>query len=275
MAPNTSSKLSDLMQPDRAVCALPQPSTRKQVLYAADAFLKANPEPKKPAVRIRYRGGRPALNWLAKQDPVGAAALWLIARQRLPVPANDNDAVAEGLALDRSRKDGKPRGKNADPRSLDAYLALPSIQPRLGDPEPQPARLGRWDGESRGITIKPQRQPGDYKLYPFGRYTKCQPAIAEGTSFIGAAGGLGQPKVGKHRGDVRRAEEPVILTPPAAVDNVIEVILAGGNVAAVGQAFGARGGGADRRGGKELCEAARWARAVVANDNWLTSAATG
>ncbi|TGS65561.1 hypothetical protein EN844_19400 [Mesorhizobium sp. M3A.F.Ca.ET.201.01.1.1] len=241
---------------------------------AADAFLRDHPEPKTPAVRARYRGGRPALNWLAKHDPAAAAALWLIARERLPQAANDNH-VAEGLAVDRSRKDGRPRGKNPDPRSLDAYLALPSIQPRFGDAEPQPAHLGRWDGESRGITIKPQRQLGEYKSLPFGRYTKCLPAIAEGASFIGAIGGLSQPKMGKRRGDVRRAEESKMPALPEAVDSVVEVILAGGNVADVGLAFGARGGGADRRGGKELRDAGTWAKTAVPNDNWLTSAATG
>ncbi|MBZ9815047.1 hypothetical protein [Mesorhizobium sp. CA7] len=252
-----------------------QRSSRREILAEADVFLRAYPEPTVPAVRVRYRGGRPALNWLKKHDALGAAALWLLARERLPVAANDNDAHAEGLAVDRSRKDGKPRGKNADPRSLDAYLALPPIQPRLGDSDLQPARLGQWDGDSRGITIKPQRQPGDYDLYRFGRYTKCLPAIAEGASFIGAAGGLGQPKKGKRRGDIRRVEGSETQTPPAAVDSVIEVILAGGNVADVGIAFGARGGGADRRGGKELRAAGAWARTAVANNNWVTSAATG
>ncbi|TGR71769.1 hypothetical protein EN832_34840 [Mesorhizobium sp. M1C.F.Ca.ET.189.01.1.1] len=62
---------------------------------------------------------------------------------------------------------------------------------------------------------------------------------------------------------------------PEAVDSVVEVILAGGNVADVGLAFGARGGGADRRGGKELRDAGTWAKTAVPNDNWLTSAATG
>lgn len=249
-------------------------SARKEILKEADAFLRKHPEPKQAAVRVRYRGGRPALNWLAKHDPAAAAALWLIARERLPQAANDNH-VAEGLAVDHSRKDGRPRGKNPDPRSLDAYLALPSIQPRLGDAEPQPARLGRWDGESRGITIKPQRQPGEYKNFAFGRYTKCLPAIAEGALFIGAIGGLGQPKIGKRRGDIRRVEEPKMPMLPEEIEKVIEVIMAGGNVADVGLAFGARGGGADRRGGKELRDAGAWAKTSVANDNWLTSAAAG
>lgn len=248
-------------------------SARKQILAEADAFLRKHPEPKQAAVRVRYRGGRPTLNWLKKHDAAGAAALWLIARQRLPEAANDNH-VPESLSVDRSRKDGRPRGKNPDPRSLDAYLALPATQPRLGDDAaPQPARLGQWDGDSRGITVKPQRDVFEY--HPGCRFGFCAPVIAEGAFFIGAIGGLGRPKAGKQRGDIRRVERPEMPSLPAAVEKVIEVVLAGGNVADVGLAFGARGGGADRRGGKELRDAGAWAKALVANDNRLTNAATG
>ncbi|MCZ8546277.1 hypothetical protein OOJ09_18975 [Mesorhizobium qingshengii] len=239
-------------------------TTRKEILAETDAFLKANPEEKRAAVRIRYRGGRPAWNWLKKHDDKGAAALWLVARQRLPQAANDNLPTEPGLNVDRSRKDGRPRGKNPDPRSLDAYIALPSVQPRLGDPEPGPARTGNWDAVSRGVTIKPQRK--DFKFSPHCRFSFHPPEIAEGASFLGAIGGLGQLKMGKRRGDVRLSSNAEATNPPADIDTVIEVILAGGNVADVGKALGAKGGNADRRGGAELLAAGRWAKLAVAND---------
>ncbi|TIN94612.1 MAG: hypothetical protein E5Y03_31860 [Mesorhizobium sp.] len=242
-------------------------TTRKEMLAVADAILKANPE-KSTTTRIRYRGGRPAWNWLKKQDEKGAACLWLIARQRLPQAANDNLPTEAGLNIDRSRKDGRPRGKNPDPRSLDAYLALPAVKPRLGDPEPEPARTGNWDGESRGVSIKSQ----DW-LYPDAVFTAATrfsfhpPEIAPGAIFLGAIGGLGRPKQGKGRGDVRMAAGAVPSTPPGDVETVIEVVLSGGNVADVGKAFGAKGGYADRRGGAALLAAGKWAKMLVANDN--------
>lgn len=194
--------------------------------------------------------------------------MWIIARERLPQAANDNLPTQAGLHVDRSRKDRRARGKNVDPRSLDPYIALPSAKPRLSDAEPKPALTGNWDGASRGVVIKPQRQKGDFPLYPFGRFTKFRPAIA--------IGGLGQPKQGKHRGDVRLVAGAVLVKPPSEIDTVIEVILSGGNVADVGKAFGAKGGHADRRGGAELLAAGRWAMQAVANDNgrtFVTSAA--
>ncbi len=240
-------------------------STRKELLHAADAILRASPEPKQPAVRIRYRGSRPAWNWLRKHDERGAAALWLVARDRLPPEAANDNEPTKGLGVDR-RKDGKPRGKNPDPRSLDAYLALPAVKPRLGDAESAPAKTGNWDGDSRGITVKPQRDVFDF--HPECRFGFCAPAIAEGTIFLGAIGGLGQLKMGKRRGDARRVDEPDIANPPAEVDTVIEVVLSGGHVADVGRALGARGGYADRRGGAALLTAGKWAtQAIVANDN--------
>ncbi|TPL39231.1 hypothetical protein [Mesorhizobium sp. B2-4-8] len=246
-------------------------TTRKEMLVAADTILKANPLEKSNAARIRFRGGRPAWNWLAKHDESGAAALWLVARGRLPQPANDNLPTEVGLNVDRSRKDGKPRGKNPDPRSLEAYLALPSVKPRLGDAEPEPARMGNWDGASRGVVIKPQR--GDFEFSPDCRFGFCGSTIAPGAIFLGSIGGLGRPKQGKSRGDTRFVDAADVALPPAAVDTVIEVILSGGNVADVGKAFGARGGYADRRGGAELLAAGRWAKLAVANDNRRVRAA--
>ena len=242
--------------------------TRKEMLQVANDILKANPEPKQPAVRIRYRGGRPAMNWLRKHDAKGAAALWLLARERLPLEAaNDNASAgdAKGMGLDR-RKDGKARGKDPDPRSLEAYMALPAVQPRLGDAEPELVLAGNWDAEMRGITIKSQREVFDF--HPDCRFGFCAPAIAEGAIFLGAIGGLGQVKMGKRRGDIRRVDEHETPTIPEEIDTVLEVILSGGNVADVGKALGARGGGADRKGGKALLAAAQWAwRLFATNDN--------
>ncbi|CAN7459051.1 hypothetical protein [Mesorhizobium sp. LjNodule214] len=239
-------------------------TTRKEMLAAADAILKASPESRTTA-RIRYRGGRPAWNWLKKHDECGAAALWFIARERLPQAANDNLPTEAGLNVDRSRKDGRARGKNPDPRSLDAYLALPTVQPRLGDAELEPATGGNWDAESRGIAIKPQRHI--FKFSQNCRFGFCEPGIAPGAIFLGSIGGLGRPKQGKSRGDVRLAGGAVPSAPPYDVETVIEIILSGGNVADVGKAFGARGGYADRRGGAELLAAGRWAKHAIANDN--------
>jgi hypothetical protein len=233
------------------------------MLAEADAILKANPEPKQPAVRVRYRGGRPTMTWLRKHDEQGAAALWLLARDRLPPEADNDNEPTKGKGVDR-RKDGKPRGRDPDPRSLDAYLALPAAQPRLGDPEPRRICHRGWDGESRGIAIKPQRRRGEFPSSLACSYTICTPAIAPGAFFLGAVGGLGQLKVGKQRGDVRRVDAADLPTLPTEVEKVIEVILSGGNVADVGRAFGARGGYADRRGAAALLQAGRWAKTALA-----------
>ncbi|MER9007381.1 hypothetical protein NKI15_27580 [Mesorhizobium sp. M0862] len=243
-------------------------TTRKEMLVAADTILKANPVEKSTAIRIRYRGGRPALTWMKKHNATGAAALWLVARERLPQAANDNLPIEAGLNVDRSRKDGRSRGKNPIPRSLDAYLALPAIQPRMGDAEPEPAPrpwwAGREDAEQPRITIKPQRQ--NFEFSPHCRFSFHPPEIAEGASFLGAMGGLGHLKMGKRRGDVRHPDRADLCNPPPEIDAVIEVILAGGGVADVGRAFGAKGGHADRRGGAELLAAGRWAVLAMAND---------
>ncbi|TIW65706.1 MAG: hypothetical protein E5V60_15160 [Mesorhizobium sp.] len=132
------------------------------------------------------------------------------------------------------------------------------------------ARTGRWDGETRGITIK--RQAYDFPLHDDCRFGFGPPAIAYGACFLGAQSGLGQPRPYTHRGDVRRVEEPEFAVPPADVETVIEAILARATVAGVGDALGARGGYADRRGRKALMDAARWAKVAIANDNRLTNA---
>lgn len=248
--------------------------TRKEMLAAADAILTANPPEKRTAARIRYRGGRPALTWMKKHNATGAAALWLVARERLPQAANDNLPIEAGLNVDRSRKDGRPRGKNADPRSLDAYIALPAVQPRLGDPEPEPPRTGNWDAVSRGVAIKSQEWIHPDAVFTSAtRFSFHPPEIAEGASFLGSIGGLGQLKMGKRRGDVRLTGCTDPANPPPEIDAVIETILAGGGVADVGKALGAKGGHADRRGGAALLAAGRWAMLALGKESGRIRAA--
>lgn len=234
-------------------------TSRKQILREADRILKAdndNPPPREAAAR--YRGGRPAWNWLARNNKHGAACLWLVARQRLPQAANDNRADAVGMGLDR-RGSGKPRGRDPAPRSIEAYLAMSAVAPRLGDAEPQPTSVPPSSSYSElpRITVKPQRP--DMPFHASCRFGFCAPTIAVGAGFIGADSGLGQPRPNTKRGDVRRIEEPNFPAPPTEIDTVIEAILARATVAGVGEALGARGGNADRRGGKALLAAARWA----------------
>jgi len=234
-------------------------TNRRDLLRQADAILKADNDNKPAGRQARFRGGRPALNWLSKHDAKGAACLWYIARQRLPQAANDNQPI-EGMGIDR-RPSGKPRGKDPARQSIEAYLALPGIQPRLGDAEPKAARLRGWDGESRGIAIKPQRTVFDF--HPDCRFGYCAPGVAYGASFLGARGGLGKPRPNT-RGDIRTVDAPAMPTPPAEVDSVIEAVISRATVAGVGEALGARGGYADRRGKKALRAAAEWAMNALA-----------
>lgn len=239
---------------------------RRKLLRDADRILVAANDNKSAGREALFRGGRPAWNWLAKNNQHGAACLWLIARPRLPQPVNDNHIETAGMGLDR-RKDGKARGKDRPPRNAESYLALPGIRPRLGDAPPEPAPEPWWRGladrydEEPRITLKQQRDCFDFQ--PDCRFGFCAPAVAEGAFFIGAQGGLGQPKLGKSRGDIRRVAEPSWPTPPDEIDTVIEAVLARATVAGVGEALGARGGYADRRGAKALTAAARWAVQVV------------
>lgn len=233
---------------------------RADLWQQANAILKAdndnNPPARKP--RIRNRSTRPAWNWLRKQDERAAAALWLVARRMLPVADNDNSpSDAKGMGLER-RKDGKPRGKNAAPMSLESYLALPSVQPRLGDAEYVAGRLQGWGS---WYEVKPQRQVFDF--HPDCRHGFCAPAIAYGASFMGAQSGLGQPKAGKQRGDARRVEEPDLPAMPDRIFVIIEAMLARADLAGIGRALGYGGGYADRMGGKAMREAGRWALGVV------------
>ncbi|MBY5898048.1 hypothetical protein HFN45_32615 [Rhizobium leguminosarum] len=245
----------------RPVAANDNVPLRAKMLRLADTILKSNPETKPAVVRVRYRGKRPAWNWLRKQDELGAASLWLFARHRLPPEAANDNEPADGLGADR-RKDGKLRGANRVMRGIDGYLSLPGIQPRLGDDGIAPTNWSGWHSDV--TTIKPQRKPNDYPLHPFGSFTKCLPAVADGAVFLGAIGGLGPQKMGKRRGDVRRMEDIALPETPREIDTIIEVILSGGTVADIGRAFGARGGYADRRGGAALVAAGKWAKAAIA-----------
>ncbi len=221
-------------------------------------LIAANDNAPKPT-RFRFRGARPAWNWLHKQDPKAAAALWLVARRMLPEAANDNQADGSGLGVDR-RKDGKPRGKNADPRSIEAYLALPSIKPRLGDADSPTQRYSDWHSDV--IAVKPQRDV--FRFHADCRFSFHPPAIAEGASFLGAIGGLGQPKAGKKRGDIRRVDEPDMPEMPDRIFVIIENMLARADLAGIGRALGYKGGYTDRAGGKAMREAGKWALGAIA-----------
>lgn len=228
----------------------------------ADALLAAANDNTPPKARIRFRGGRPALNWLRRQDERAAAALWLVARRHLPEAANDNLSDAKGMGVER-RKNGKPRGTDADPRSLEAYLKLPSEKPRLGDADATPGPLRGWWSDT--IVVKSQEW-----THPEAEFTESTrmswhpPGIAHGAIFMGAIGGLGQAKQGKHRGDARRVDEPDLPAMPEAVAKTVEAVLARADLAGVGRALGYRGGYADRQGKKAMLEAGRWALKTIA-----------
>ncbi|EFG8199621.1 hypothetical protein BMB17_004825, partial [Escherichia coli] len=199
---------------DRAKCAVD-----------ADALIAAN-DNKAPQERIRFRGQRPAWNWLRKQDERAAAALWLVARRMLPDAANDNHEPGLG-GLDR-REDGKARGPNVRPASVEGYLALPCEKPRLGD-APRVAMDFWWrdqidrNPEPRAYAIKPQRDV--FAFHSNCRFGFCAPAVAYGAHFLGAAGGLGKPKMGKRRGDIRRIDDTELPEMPDRILAIIEAML--------------------------------------------------
>lgn len=266
---------------------------RRQAEQQADKLIAAN-DNRKPTPRIRYRGTRPAWNWLKKQDKKAAAALWLVARRMLPSAANDN--VEPGLnSIDR-RRDGRPRGPDSkanngeyasrlsDPtlpvwrgkieggylarhrleesrplRRAEGYIARPSIAQRFGDPEPTASTYAGWHSDV--ITIKPQRP--DYPFHADCRFGFCAPAIADGALFLGAASGLSEPKAGKRKGDARKVGEPVLPPMPGRIVATIEAMLARADLGGVGRALGYNGGYADRAGGVAMREAGRWAVAAL------------
>ncbi|WP_432347893.1 hypothetical protein WMC41_09800 [Shinella yambaruensis] len=210
-----------------------------------------------------YRGGRPAFNWAAKQDEYGAACLWMIARQRLPVSlvaANDNEPMRGGLDV---RRNGTARGKSKVKTNLGKHLDLPAVIPRLGDAEPVPA-------EPCGYTRVDMRPQNDVRKLSdrFQSFGACADAVGEGAIFLGAESGLGTPRPGKSKGSPLKAEEADFGAPPADVDYVLELLLAGENVAGIGKAFGAQGRYQDKKGAKLMKTAMAWAKAQVGESNF-------
>ncbi|MDX3976150.1 hypothetical protein [Shinella sp.] len=237
--------------------------SRKRAERLATQLIAANDNTPPKGREPVYRGGRPAFNWAAKQDEYGAAALWLIARQRLPVSmvaANDNEPVQGGLDV---RRNGTPRGKSKPKTNLGEHLDLPAIIPRLGDAERQPAQPC---GYTR-IDMRPQNDVRELSD-DFHAFGACADVVAEGAFFIGAESGLGSPRPGKSRGSPLKTEEPDFGDPPADVDYVLELLLAGENVAGIGKAFGAQGRYQDKKGAVLLRKAMLWAKAQVRESNF-------
>ncbi len=228
----------------------------------ANAILKADNDnrPTDPAVRIRNRSTRPAWNWLKKHVPRQAAALWLVARDRLPdVPfaANDNQVDAKGTSPER-RKDGSLRGPAAPLSRVGEYLDLPGVTPRLGDAEPEPLLSRGWHSDT--VIVKPRQ--ASYPANADWAYVHGGEIIAEGATFIGA-NGLCAAKPGKSRGDARQAHIADWPEPPEDVNYTIELMLARSNLAEIGEAFGATGRYQDKKGKKLMRAAGAWAEAVV------------
>jgi hypothetical protein len=240
---------------------------RREVEAEADRILAADARTNKPKpVRVRFRGSRPAWNWLARRDTEAAAAVWVVARRLLPEAANDNLPPDANFAIER-RKDGKPRGPSHWQNDVEAYLALPPVQPRLG--EGNPVRLDHWwrerdsgNQEPPRIEIKQQRQI--FALQPYCRFGYCAPAVATGATFLGAEGGLGLPKLGKQRGDIRPVDEVELPAIPERIWLVLENVLARATLEGVGVALGYKGGYADRKGREAVLELGRWAQAALA-----------
>lgn len=234
---------------------------RRAVEREANKLLAANDNSPLKGREPVYRGGRPSFNWCAKQDQFGAAALWLVARQRLPLEAaNDNEPQPGGLDV---RRNGAARGKSKFKIALGEHLSIPGVLPRLGDPEPQPV-------EPRGFTRQDIIMQNDIEELSdnFRSFGACADAVAAGAIFIGAASGLGTPRPGKSKGSPLKAEEPDFGEPPADVEYVLELVAARENVAGIGKAFGAQGRYADRKGAEMLRKAMDWAKAQVAESNF-------
>lgn len=230
---------------------------RRKSTSAATKLIAANDNtPPKP--RLRYRGTRPAWTWLKKHDARLAAALWLVARRMLP--AADNENREPGLKrLDR-RKDGKPRGPVEPAFDAGSYLALPSVQPRLGDAEPEAVSLRGWHNAA-GFAIKVQRQRGEYPSSPLCRFTRCTSGVA--ALYGSLIETVGKARPGKSRGDVRPVDEPDMPEMPDDVFVTIEAILSGATLSGVGEMHGARGGYADRRGKQAMIAAGTWALSAI------------
>lgn len=77
------------------------------------------------------------------------------------------------------------------------------------------------------------------------------------------ARGLGSPKKGKSRGDIRRIEEPDFDIPDAVLVT-IEAVLARATLTGVGEIHGYYGQYATRAGRRFMCEAGDWALSATA-----------
>jgi len=216
------------------------------------------------------RHTRPAMNWSMKHDPFGAACLWMIARTRLPddtIVANDNEPIEGGLDI---RRNGTARGKKKTKASLGSHLDLPPVLPRLGDPEPRPVEPC---GYTR-IDLLPQNDV-DELSDDFVSYGSCSDGVASlGIDFIGAKSGLGTPRPGKSKGDARKVDEHEFDDPPDDINLVIETVLARGDLATVGRAFGAQGRYADKKGAELLRKTMAWAKAQIEAGNFRANRVT-
>jgi hypothetical protein len=163
---------------------------RSEAVRLATKLIAANDNAPLKGREPVFRGGRPAFNWAAKNDKLGAACLWLIARQRLPesvVAANDNEPSQGGLD---AGKNGSARGRQKVKASLGKHLDLPAVLPRLGDAQPQPVATC---GYTR-LDISPQNDM-DELSDDFLSFGSCSDGVASlGIDFIGAESGLGTPR---------------------------------------------------------------------------------
>jgi hypothetical protein len=248
-----------------ADCAIARTAeARRNASLDASALLAAN-DNKPPKPRVRYRGTRPAWNWLNRHDAREAAALWLVARGLLPEDAflqadNDNDKPG-GLDM---RPSGTPRGSRLVPVRRD-FIDLHDTQSPM-HPEPEPSRA-RTVHEST-VAVKPQRDVFDF--HPDCRFGYCAPAVADGAWFMAAAG-LGSVKRGKRGGDARCVEEPDIEIPDSVLVT-IEAMLSGATLAGVGEMHGAKGGDRDVKGKVMMLRAGAWAMEAV-KERWQALAA--
>lgn len=238
-------------------------SARNDAERFANKLLAANDNSEPKGRTPVYRGGRPAFNWAAKKDQYGAACMWLIARQRLPmsmIAANDNEPQQGGLD---TRRNGTARGQVKQKTNLGAHLDLPAVIPPLGSADPQPIQPC---GFTR-LDILPQNDVNELSD-DFRSFGACADAVVEGAIFIGAETGLGTPRPGKSKGSPLRVDDPSFDLPPPDVDYVIELLLAGETVSGIGNAFGAKGRYRDKKGAALLRAAMDWAKSQIEETNF-------
>lgn len=177
------------MQPDASAiahiadCAIAQTATaRKDAHRAASELLAANDNAPR-CERVRFRGQRPAWNWLARKDAQKAAALWLVARGLLPA---DNDNHAPELDGVDMRPSGTPRAARRPVATVGSYLDLPAAaaSPLAATGLPRAVAEREW-WNAAGFAIKPQRDCFDFR--PGCRFGYCAPAVAAGAMVHGGA----------------------------------------------------------------------------------------